>query len=177
MIQNLTGDLGLYAGASLALSITAAGRVSISTPLSLTRQLTVNGLSMDTAVIVTSAGPGIGGINTAAAANAKVWVRYYDVADMYDYISNDAGSTTSVFFQATRNAAAITALAWGSTTDNPTYEFKGTGNVQFGGSTTGAQTATFIATNKPGSGTAGPIAWIPVKTAGGTQGYVPVFGA
>ncbi len=46
-----------------------------------------------------------------------------------------------------------------------------------GATTTGAQTATFIATNKPGSGTAGPIAWLPVLTAGGTQGYIPIFGA
>ncbi len=42
---------------------------------------------------------------------------------------------------------------------------------------TGAQTATFVATNKPGSGTAAPIAWLPVKTTGGTQGYIPIFGA
>lgn len=49
---------------------------------------------------------------------------------------------------------------------------------QFNGvTTTGAQTATFTATNKPGSGTAGPIAWLPVLTAGGTQGYIPIFGA
>ena len=42
---------------------------------------------------------------------------------------------------------------------------------------TGAQTATFSATNKPGSGTAGPIAWLPVLTADGTQGYIPIFGS
>lgn len=46
-----------------------------------------------------------------------------------------------------------------------------------GATTTGAQTATFVATNKPGTGTAAPIAWLPVLTAGGTQGYIPIFGA
>jgi hypothetical protein len=46
-----------------------------------------------------------------------------------------------------------------------------------GVSTTGTQTATFSATNKPGSGTAGPISWLPVVTSGGTTGYIPIFGA
>lgn len=41
---------------------------------------------------------------------------------------------------------------------------------------TGTQTATFAATNKPGAATAGVIAWIPVVTTTGEQGYVPVFG-
>lgn len=40
----------------------------------------------------------------------------------------------------------------------------------------GSQTATFSATNKPGTGTAGVIAWIPVVTTTGQEGYVPVFG-
>lgn len=65
----------------------------------------------------------------------------------------------------------------GNSTDNAEVQFLGTGNLRFSGSTTGAQTATFSATNKPGSGTAGPIAWLPVLTAGGTQGYIPIFGA
>jgi hypothetical protein len=45
-----------------------------------------------------------------------------------------------------------------------------------GAATTGAQTATFIATNKPGAATAGPALWLPVKK-GGTTYYIPMFGA
>ena len=40
--------------------------------------------------------------------------------------------------------------------------------------TTGAQTATFTATNKPGSGTTGPDKWIPINLDGTTH-YVPAF--
>jgi hypothetical protein len=40
--------------------------------------------------------------------------------------------------------------------------------------TTGTQTATFTATNKPGSGTTGPDKWIPISLDGTTH-YVPAF--
>lgn len=75
------------------------------------------------------------------------------------------------------------------TSDPDTGFFRTTANqigIALGGSqamqingvtTTGAQTATFVATNKPGAAGAGPIAWLPVLTAGGTQGYIPIFGA
>lgn len=45
-----------------------------------------------------------------------------------------------------------------------------------GVTTTGASTGTFSTANKPGAN-AGVIAWLPVRTAGGTQGYVPIIGA
>jgi hypothetical protein len=41
---------------------------------------------------------------------------------------------------------------------------------------TGSTTATFSATNKPGTSTAGVIGWIPVVTPDRTEGYIPVFG-
>lgn len=41
---------------------------------------------------------------------------------------------------------------------------------------TGAQTATFVASNKPGGGTAGPDNWLPI-TIGSTVFYIPMFGA
>lgn len=54
----------------------------------------------------------------------------------------------------------------------------GTHAISINGATaTGVQTATFSATNKPGSATAAPIQWLPVLTAAGTQGYIPIFGA
>lgn len=42
--------------------------------------------------------------------------------------------------------------------------------------TTGAQTATFVATNKPGTGTAAPVSWLEIQTGGATLGYIPIFG-
>lgn len=50
------------------------------------------------------------------------------------------------------------------------------GALQFvGGNTTGAQTATFVAANKPGAGTAGPTSWLRV-VIGGTTFWIPLFG-
>jgi hypothetical protein len=43
-----------------------------------------------------------------------------------------------------------------------------------GAPTTGSNTATFAATNSPGSGGA-VQAWIPITMNGGTQGWIPVF--
>jgi hypothetical protein len=40
----------------------------------------------------------------------------------------------------------------------------------------GTQTATFSATNKPGNATAGVVAWVPVVTTDGIEGYIAVFG-
>ncbi len=49
-------------------------------------------------------------------------------------------------------------------------------SVQNAAPTTGAQTATFTATNKPGSGTNGPTTWLPY-VYNGTTYYIPLFGA
>jgi hypothetical protein len=93
------------------------------------------------------------------------------------------------FNQPTRTSAGSAGTpSWSFLNDTDTGFFSGASNkigvalggaqaMQFNGvSATGSQTATFTATNKPGSGTAGPIAWLPVLTAGGTQGYIPIFG-
>ncbi len=114
---------------------------------------------------------------TDQAVDNRRWGFQANGGKSFYYAGNDADSTSANVWQATRSGVAITLLELGNATDNTAFTFLGTGNLKFGGSTTGAQTATFAATNKPGSGTAGPIAWIPVLTAGGTQGYVPVFGA
>lgn len=41
--------------------------------------------------------------------------------------------------------------------------------------TTGAQTATFAATNKPGTGTTAPSAWLPIIGDGGQVYYIPLW--
>lgn len=49
------------------------------------------------------------------------------------------------------------------------------GSLQFvGGTTTGAQTATFIATNKPGAATGAPTLWLRVVVSG-TTFWIPLF--
>lgn len=97
--------------------------------------------------------------------------------------TNSSDRSFNIFSAATGNRDYMVIrgdgrISFGNTTDNPTYRFLGTGTIELGGTTTGAQTATFTATNKPGSGTAGPIAWLPVILAdGSTAGYIPIFGA
>lgn len=55
------------------------------------------------------------------------------------------------------------------------FNYAGTETFTINGvATTGAQTATFAATNKPGSATGGPTLWIPVRQ-GATQYWVPCF--
>jgi hypothetical protein len=44
----------------------------------------------------------------------------------------------------------------------------------FQGGTTGAQVATFVASNKPGSATTSPSTWLPVNVAGATH-YIPCW--
>jgi hypothetical protein len=41
--------------------------------------------------------------------------------------------------------------------------------------TTGTQTATFTATNKPGTATTAPSAWLPITGDGGTIYYIPLW--
>lgn len=121
------------------------------------------------------------GVNTDAG-EMKIFTKATGVA-----ISEKLRVTGIGQLLVTAGSAAAPAISWLLDTD--TGFFRDTANqiaialggsqaLQFNGvTTTGAQTATFTATNKPGSGTAGPIAWLPVLTAGGTQGYIPIFGA
>ncbi len=123
---------------------------------------------------------GIVSMTSGAAGTDKKSTEFFQEpgGDWTVSTNNEASSDGREIFRAVRGTGiAVSAIKLGNTTDNPPYEFRGTGNVQFGGTGTGAQTATFVATNKPGAGAAGVISWIPVLTAGGTQGYVPVFGA
>lgn len=74
--------------------------------------------------------------------------------------SGDALSITNV---AGGNAAVINGNAAGTAVVRL--------NTQ---ATTGAQTATFVATNKPGSGTTSPAKWIPINLDGTTH-YIPAW--
>lgn len=128
-------------------------------------------------ILCSAATPIISLNETGAAANTRLWELFAGGGVLSLGAANDADSTFRAGISITRSVAAVSEVALGNATDNPVIRMLGTGNVRFDGTATGAQTATFVATNKPGSGTAGPIAWIPVLTAGGTQGYIPIFGA
>jgi hypothetical protein len=48
---------------------------------------------------------------------------------------DDAGTTGREIFKAARTGVAVTSLAFGNATDNPSYAFTGTGTTSFGGLT------------------------------------------
>lgn len=114
---------------------------------------------------------------SGAGSDLKTWQLGVSGTTLSLTTLTDANAAGKEFLSVVRGTTtAIASIAYGNATDNPTYNFLGTGTLQFGGTTTGAQTATFVAANKPGAGAAGPIAWLPVLTATGTAGYIPVFG-
>ncbi len=149
-IRNETG--------TLKLSASAVPRVSISST-----RTTVLGANGDFAMVVSadSTAGGAYGLFIQAGTNS----------------SDRAMQFVNIASRNMFNVRGDGKIIFSNATDNAPWQFDGTGTIQFGGTTTGAQIATFTATNKPGSATASPIAWIPVLTAGGTQGYIPVFGA
>lgn len=140
-------------------------------------QFTLLGTAAIPSVVIKSTLP-IFELNDTDAAADEGTVQIFQAGNLFIMRhNNDADNDNRRFLEVQNTGPAITTILFGNSTDNNTYRFQGTGTVRFDGTTTGAQTATFSATNKPGSGTAGPIAWIPVITAAGATGYVPVFGA
>lgn len=91
-------------------------------------------------------------LTTGEVTISKDW--YLLLLQLYTYTVG-AGFTT----------AEAALLESGQVDEPPILSFNGL---------TGAQTATFTATNKPGTGTSAPVAWIAVNY-GGKIGYVPVF--
>jgi hypothetical protein len=101
--------------------------------------------------------------NTAAASRGLLLLG--GVAGTTDQVltCNDAASTVNLF---TVDANAVCTI-YGTLAGVAKLSL----NTQ---ATTGSQTATFTATNKPGTGTTGPDKWIPVLLDGTTH-YVPAF--
>jgi hypothetical protein len=103
----------------------------------------------------------------------------------FQTVGSTFGNPAMNFSDSTHSVDAIitplaAGLAIGCFSNHNLHFYKNNARVMAinGATTTGAQTATFTATNKPGSGTAGPISWLPVFLAdGSTQGYIPIFGA
>lgn len=105
----------------------------------------------------------------SAAARAILYLNNTDAG--IEFAS--AGSTQSYLY------ASTSELRIATLTNIPLnfYQNNSIAIAITGPTTTGTQTATFLATNKPGSATGAPVAWLPVKTAAGVTGYIPVFGA
>lgn len=74
--------------------------------------------------------------NSGAAAAQKNWAMFANTASFNFVIYDDSGLNQRDILAVGRSAGAITSLAFGNTTNNPTYSFLGTGASAFGGDVT-----------------------------------------
>lgn len=77
--------------------------------------------------------PGYAWNETGAAANARVWRAVVNGGVLRFRITDDAGGTAKNWMDVIRTGGAVTTLDFGNATDNPTYNFTGTGTVSIGG--------------------------------------------
>lgn len=80
-----------------------------------------------------------------------------------------------MFFRNHGGHIALCAILRARQSGNDKFVISGAGALTVNGQgTTGAQTATFTATNKPGSGTTAPSKWLPIVMDGTTY-YIPAW--
>lgn len=70
--------------------------------------------------------------NAAAAANQKNTALFFNAGSIDLLLYDDAGGAQRSVFQATRVGNAVNTLNFGNATNNPTYNFLGTGNNNLG---------------------------------------------
>lgn len=106
--------------------------------------------SAGAAVLANTGGPILRMSDTDAAVDTKhVRVRVLNGALSISSEDDTLGSVTTLM-ATSRTAAAWTNIAWGNTTDNPTYSFLGTGTATFSGQVTALRfvpTSATVATN------------------------------
>lgn len=114
----------------------------------------------------------VGDLTLSAAGTGNIYVtRAGDGANAVQFGPN---GNFSVLAPSSGDAATITNVA-GANALTVNGNAAGTAVVRLNTqATTGVQTATFAATNKPGSGTTGPDKWLPVSLDGTTH-YIPCF--
>lgn len=99
----------------------------------LTKPVTVGGDSGDSALVLKNTGPGIEAIVTNAATDAKSWLLFFNTTTLIWRIDNNDASVSKSFMTVTRAAAVVTSISFGNATDNPPYNFLGTGTATFSG--------------------------------------------
>lgn len=114
---------------------------------------------------------------TGQSTNLKNWLFAVSGTTLTLGTATDA-TTTSIAKAALTivrgTTTVVGSIAIGNSTDNPPLTINGAITLAGSGATTGAQTATFSATNKPGSNTGAPTIWIPIVIASTTY-WVPGF--
>lgn len=86
-------------------------------------------------ILMSAATPIMSWNATGAAANTKLWEAYAGTTNLNIGAANDADSTFRAGLTITRSVNAVSDVAFGNTTDNNTFTFNGTGNINVGGVT------------------------------------------
>lgn len=81
--------------------------------------------------------------NTAAPANQGRWINNLTSTNWQLFATDDAGTVANIVMRAVRNAAAVTDIQFGNATNNPTFNFLGTGSTTFHGLVTVEAPTTF----------------------------------
>lgn len=84
-------------------------------------------------ILLSSASPGTVSRETDAAANTQYWRTYINGGQYVQDITDDAFGTVRNWLVVSRATGAISSLVFGNATNNPTYQFLGTGTSTFGG--------------------------------------------
>lgn len=84
--------------------------------------------------------------DTSQALDTKTWRIQNVAAQLTIQTENDAYSVARVLLNATRTAAAITAITFGNATDNPSFTFAGTGAGSVAGTWTFSKSASSYTT-------------------------------
>lgn len=77
--------------------------------------------------------PKVEWINSAAAADQKLWDQYIDSNTMHRRTINDARTVGTDFEAIVRSAGVASSMSYGNTSSNPTWSQLGTGTAQFNG--------------------------------------------
>lgn len=143
---------------------------------------TTTGISIGTRASL----PAIEILNAAGAADEKRW-EWIDLGGILSLrVLNDAASVGANIFEITRVGAAVSTIKFGSITDNPTYQFLGSGTATFGGlvnpvalrcGPTGGVTASLVCA--AGSSTGNAFEWGHANSSGyrSTLGHYTASGA
>ncbi len=126
---------------STAISPTWLGTHTFTTPT----VFTASGGGKVAAVQVQAAAPALSLESTGAGTDSKWWdIGSGGTTQLSFRALNDAGNAASNYLQITRSGSAISAVALGNATDNPSYAFLGTNTAKFSGPISAAGTGAQI---------------------------------
>lgn len=137
------------AGAITARSLTAS--TQITAPFLTGTSVGAGSLA---AYLAASTKPGYAWQETDQAANGKMWSVIADGGVLTFQTINDANNAAANWLLVTRSLNTITDVSLGNTTNNPTFNWLGTGAAAFGGALNVTGVGTFTAAPVFSSGTA-----------------------